>query len=100
MRQRLANALAAVTLAAGVAPAFAQGLFDDNEARRRIELLRQNLETNQRTLEERLTKIEGAASDRGALIELSNQIQALRDDMARQRGQLEVLGNQIDTADK
>lgn len=100
MRHSLAGALAALTLAAAAAPAFAQGLFDDNEARRRIELLRQGIEQNQRSLEERMTKLEGAATDRGALIELSNQLQAIRDDMARMRGQVEVLTNAVETADK
>ena len=96
MRNCLARALFAAALAAAAAPSFAQ-LFDDNEARRRIELLRQSVETSQRTIEERLTKIEGAATDRSALLELSNQLQAMRDDTARMRGQLEVLGNQIES---
>src|SRR5207342_158313 len=100
MRNKLASALAAVALAAAVSPAFAQGLFDDNEARRRVELLRQSIEANQRAIDERLTKIEGAATDRSALLELSSQLQAMRDDTARMRGQLEVLANQIETADK
>jgi tol-pal system protein YbgF len=94
------NLIVAVALASVAAPALAQGLFDDNEARRRVELLRQSIEANQRALDERLTKIEGAATDRSALLELSNQLQAMRDDTARMRGQLEVLGNQIETADK
>ena len=100
MRRGLNRVCLAAALAAAAAPAFAQGLFDDNEARRRVELLRQSIETNQRAMEERLTKIEGAASDRGALIELSTQLEALRGDMSRMRGQIEVIGNQIDTADK
>jgi|KBSMisStaDraftv2_1062788.scaffolds.fasta_scaffold199210_2 tol-pal system protein YbgF len=99
MRNRLARALLAAALAATALPSFAQ-LFDDNEARRRIELLRQSVEANQRSLEERLTKIEGAATDRSALLELSTQLQAIRDDTARMRGQLEVLANQVETADK
>jgi hypothetical protein len=43
-------------------PAFAQ-LFDDNEARRRIELLRQQVEANKKSTEERLLKAEAAAQD-------------------------------------
>jgi tol-pal system protein YbgF len=99
MRNCLAKALLAAALAAAAAPSFAQ-LFDDNEARRRIELLRQSVETSQRTMEERLTKIEGAASDRGAMLELSSQLEALRAEMARMRGQIEVLTNQTEMADK
>jgi tol-pal system protein YbgF len=86
-------------------PAFAQ-LFDDNEARRRIELLRQQVEAMRKSTEERLQKAETAAAaatdqaaDRGAMIELSQQLEALRNDIARMRGQLEVIGNQVETAD-
>jgi tol-pal system protein YbgF len=87
-------------MAAAAVPVFAQGLFDDNEARRRVELLRQSIETSQRAMEERLTKIEGAAGDRGALLDLSGQLEALRGDIARMRGQVEVLSNQLEVADK
>ena len=48
MRKVVKNALATAALAAAAlaaaAPASAQGLFDDNEARRRVELLRQSIE--------------------------------------------------------
>lgn len=90
----------AAALAAAASSGLAQGLFDDNEARRRVELLRQSIETSQRAMEERLTKIEGAASDRGAMIELSSQLEALRTEVARMRGQVEVLTNQTEMADK
>jgi tol-pal system protein YbgF len=86
-------------------PAFAQ-LFDDNEARRRIELLRQQVEADRRNIEARLSKAEEAAqaaadraADRGALLDLASQIETLRGEIARMRGQLEVLGNQAETAE-
>jgi len=100
MRRSLTRVCLAAALAAATAPALAQGLFDDNEARRRIELLRQSIETSQRAMDERLTKLEGAATDRGALLELSSQLEALRGDISRMRGQVEVIANQIETADK
>ena len=81
-------------------PARAQGLFDDNEARRRVDALRQQMDANQRSVEERLGKIESAATDRGAILELSSQINALREELARLRGQVEVLSNQADIAEK
>ncbi|HYR37330.1 MAG TPA: tol-pal system protein YbgF [Burkholderiales bacterium] len=83
--------------------AAAQGLFDDNEARRRIELLRQELAQSQREVTEQLKKLDAAvssASDRSALIQLSTQVEALNNELARMRGQLEVLGNQVETADR
>jgi tol-pal system protein YbgF len=86
-------------------PAFAQ-LFDDNEARRRIELLRQQVEANKKSTEERLLKAEAAAqdasdraADRGAMLELANQIETLRGEIAKMRGQLEVLANTAETAE-
>ena len=87
------------------APAAAQ-LFDDNEARRRIELLRQQVEANRQATEARLSKAEAAAqeatersADRAALLDLASQIESLRGDIARMRGQLEVIGNQADSAE-
>jgi tol-pal system protein YbgF len=91
-RASLAAALAAVLWLPGQAAA----LFDDDEARRRIEALRQQVEANARVLEERLARIE----DRRPLVELSGQIEAVRAELAKMRGQLEVLANQIDSADK
>jgi tol-pal system protein YbgF len=96
----LVGAALACTVAA---PCFAQGLFDDNEARRRVEAVRQQVTENQRLTEERLARIEAAvssATDRGAVLELSSQIDALRQELARMRGQIEVMANQVDTADK
>jgi tol-pal system protein YbgF len=90
----------AILACALAAPASGQGLFDDGEARRRIDALRQQVDANQRTVEERLGKIESAATDRGAILELSSQLEALRNDIARMRGQLEVLSNQAESADK
>jgi tol-pal system protein YbgF len=96
----LAGALLALAFAA---PSFAQGLFDDNEARRRVEALRSQIVENQRIVDERLSKMESAvagATDRSAVLQLSNQIEALRGDIAKMRGQLEVVSNQVETADK
>ena len=92
-----------LALLAGCAVALnaaAQGLFDDNEARRRIELLRQQVDANQKSIEERLAKMEGDAADRRAIIELASQVEALRNEISRMRGQVEVLANQAETAEK
>jgi tol-pal system protein YbgF len=91
-----------VLAAAAAGPSFAQGLFDDNEARRRVELLRQQVEAERKATDARLSKAEAAAdraADRGAILELSAQIEGLREEIARMRGQLEVLGNQAETAE-
>ena len=102
--RRLAGAvLAPLFTLLAAAPCFAQGLFDDNEARRRVEALRQQLVEQNRLIEERMTKVETAvagATDRSAMLDLSSQIEALRADIAKMRGQLEVTANQIEVADK
>src|SRR5581483_9780288 len=90
------RALVAATLLACAGAAQAQGLFDDNEARRRIEVLRQQLEATQKAVDEKLAN----AADRNAILELSRQIDALRNDLAQMRGQIEVLTNQAGTAAK
>jgi len=97
-----ARSLALVLLASSAlaSPAGAQGLFDDNEARRRVDLLRQQVDALQKSMDERLAKIEGDAADRRAIIELASQMEALRAEVARMRGQVEVLTNQLETADK
>jgi len=102
MRGSVVRAAALVALAGALAAsqALAQGLFDDNEARRRIDALRQQVDVNQRAAEERLAKIESAASSRDAILDLSNQIESLKSEIARMRGQLEVLANQAENADK
>jgi tol-pal system protein YbgF len=98
--ERLTRGAAALALALASASTAAQGLFDDNEARRRVDVLRQTIEANQKLIDERLTKLEAGAADRNAMLELASQMNAIRDDLARMRGQLEVLANQAESADK
>jgi len=83
--------------------AAAQGLFDDNEARRRIDLLRQEVTENQRQVAEQLKKLDvvlSSASDRSALLQIATQVETLNNELARMRGQLETLTNQAETADR
>ena len=99
--------LAGFVLSCDIAvPAAVQGLFDDNEARRRIEVLRQQLEQHRQDTAARLEKAEAAAreageraADRNAILDLAQQIESLRTEIARMRGQLEVLNHQAETAE-
>src|SRR5476649_1273417 len=86
--------LLGLCLAAGTVRA---GLFDE-DARREVAALKAQVEANQRTVEERLAKIETLVQDRS--IELSKLIDELKQDLARMRGQVEVLVNQIETLDR
>lgn len=89
--------------AALAAPAGARAaLFNDDEAREQISQLKQRVDADQRAIEERLAKLEAATLERRAgldrsLLDLSGQIEGLRADLARMRGDLEVLVNQIET---
>lgn len=86
MRSRLACAL---FLAAVVLPARA-GLFDDEEARRRIEQVRTELA-------QRLDRLESLS---GSSVQLANQIEQLRGEIAQLRGQIEVLTYELEAAQK
>ena len=97
----MTNRVAVVLLLAACAlPAAGQGLFDDNIARTRIEELRKQIEAAGKALEERIGKVEAAAADRRALLEVASQLEALRGEIARLRGQVEVMQNQVESADK
>ena len=75
------------------APPARAGLFDDDEARRRIDLLRQELSQQGRDNEARIARLEDNIRNIG-VIELVRQIEGLNAEIARLRGQLEVLGNE------
>ena len=88
-------------LAAG--PSQAQ-LFGDDEARRAIIELRERVEVNRRQAEARLDRLtqewtklneDAGASSRRGLLDLSNQIEALRQELARQQGQHEQLARAV-----
>ena len=92
-------ALVAVLLCAA-GPVAHAALFDDEEARARIEVLRKQAAATQQAVDERLAKIEAEVRDRRALVDLAGQIDALKADLARMRGQIEVLLNQAETSEK
>ena len=85
------GALCAAALAAAL-PSRA-GLFDDDEARRRIEALRQELSQQGKDNEARIQRLEETIRNIG-VIELVRQIEALNAEIARLRGQLEVVANE------
>ncbi len=83
-----------VLLAAAALPGPASaGLFDDDEARRRIETLRSELAQQGRDNEARIAKLEEQIRNIG-VVELLRQLEKMNEEMARLRGQLEVLSNE------
>lgn len=91
-RASLSGATAALVLACTALPAVA-GLFDDDEARRRIEMLRSELAQQGRDNEARIAKLEEQIRNIG-VVELLRQLEQVNTELARLRGQLEVIGNE------
>ncbi len=94
-RGRAAKALLCVTLALGFGSAQAS-LLEDDEARKAILELRQRVETMRQAQDERLVELvrksaEESTQWRRSLVELQNQIEALRSELAKLRGQGEQL---------
>jgi tol-pal system protein YbgF len=92
----------AAALALGAAVAFAllsfstgarAGLFDDDEARRRVDALRKELAQQGTDNEARIAKLEEQIRNIG-VVEVLQQMEELKQEIARLRGQLEVLGNE------
>jgi tol-pal system protein YbgF len=85
--------LAACALACAVVLPARAGLFDDDEARRRVELLRQELMQQGKDNEARIAKLEESIRNIG-VVELLRQIDQLNAEIAALRGQIEVLTNE------
>lgn len=68
------------------------GLFEDDEARRAILELRQKFDSSQLELKK---SGDESAQLRRSLLDLSNQIEVLRNDLARMRGQDEQLAREV-----
>jgi len=72
------------------------GLFEDDEARKAILEMRQRLDVSQQRMTDDLRKAnEDNAQLRRSLLELSGQIDALRNEMAQMRGQGEQVTRQL-----
>lgn len=88
------GALALVVLLGGSQLCFA-GLFSDDEANRKIAELQQKVQS----LEERIGKLENVTRSQG-LLDLLSQVEAMKADMSKLRGQLEVQTHDIDITQK
>lgn len=92
-----ASVACAVMLVTAVAPARA-GLFDDDVARQQVAAQQKridDLKQQNEALVARLAKLEDALKNQPVL-ELVSQIELLRQELNSLRGQIEVLGNNID----
>src|SRR5262245_59910491 len=104
MQLRLALA-ALATWAALVTSAAHAALFDDDEARKQINQLKNQTETRQKSIEERLSAIDARlgqldSTGQNRVVDLAQLIDSLKQDMAKLRGQIEVLANQTETLER
>lgn len=85
-----------ILASAALWPLQAQALFGDDEARKAIIELRQKVEVNRQLADTAATESsEGHALTRRSLLDLSNQIEQLRAELARLRGQNEQLAREV-----
>ena len=89
-------AAACLALAAWLPLQSHAGILDDNEARKAILDLRVKLDALSSDLNGRLD----AKADKSAALEMVNQNEQIRSEIAQLRGQLEVLSNEITTIQK
>jgi tol-pal system protein YbgF len=93
------GAVAALSIAWLLALPARAALFDDDEARRRIEQTNLRLAQVQKQIEDRLASLELQLKNQG-LVELFGQVEQLKSDVARLRGQIEVLNNESEQTQK
>src|SRR5260221_49443 len=80
-------------------------LFDDDEARKQICKLRNQVEARQKAIEERLSAIDARlgtldSSGQNRIVDLAQLIESLKQDVAKLRGSIEVLSNQTETLER
>jgi tol-pal system protein YbgF len=99
-RARLGAVLAPLVLTLAVVAQLAlvparAALFDDDEARKRIEALRGRVEQ----IDQRLGGLESTVKSQG-LVDLLRDIEQIKNDIAKLRGQFEVVSYELDQAQK
>ncbi len=92
MRSTTSCLLACVVLGL-CAPAARAGLFDDDEARRQIVELRKQLADQKQATDDKLVRLDESIKSLG-VIQLLQQIEVLNTEIAKLRGQIEVLNFQ------
>ncbi|MEP7329144.1 MAG: tol-pal system protein YbgF [Betaproteobacteria bacterium] len=75
---------------AALAHSAQAGMFDDEEARKKITQTNERIDALQKDLDARLAALDQQIKSQG-LVDLFNQVEAIKSDIARIRGQVEVL---------
>jgi tol-pal system protein YbgF len=92
-------AVAAALMGLLLSASVQAGIFDDEEARKQVLQLRSQMADTQRALELRIGELEAQARNR-SIIDLFNQVETLKAEFARLRGQLELLQNEMENTQK
>lgn len=98
IRHSLAIALVSLVSIAASTTAHA-GLFDDDEARKQIKQLSEKVDAQNKENDARMQKLDESIKNIG-VIQLLNQIELLNSEIAKLRGQVEVLANQNEQLQK
>lgn len=96
----VAPAVLALLVAAQIALAPAHAaLFDDDEARKRIDVLKDRVDQLESSLNQRVTTLESTVKSQG-LVDLLHDVEEIKADIAKLRGQYEVLTYELEQAQK
>lgn len=76
------------------------GLFDDDEARKAILDLRAKIEALSKQIDTKIDEASQTKADKSAVLDLVNQNEQLRQEIAKLRGQFEVLANDLSNAQR
>jgi tol-pal system protein YbgF len=99
-RAAIGPLVVALAMAVQLASAPARGaLFDDDEARRRIEELRARVAQLEGSINQRLGALEDTVKGQG-LLDMLHDVEQLKSDLAKLRGQYEVLTYELEQAQK
>lgn len=100
--RRLTPTLVMSAVLLGASQMACAGLFSDEEAHKKIQSLTQDnqkLQQDIKTLEERVAKLDAQLRSQG-LLDLLQQMEALKAELAKVRGQTEVNSHAVETAEK
>ena len=98
-RQSLPRSVVAVAIGLLLSVSAHSGLFDDEEARKQIVQLRSQMADTQRAIDARVGELEAQAKNR-SIIDLFNQVEILKTEFAKLRGQIELLQNEMENTQK
>jgi tol-pal system protein YbgF len=100
--RRLPQSVLLSALLLGTSQWASAGLFTDEDAQKKIQVLtqeNQKLRQDIKTLEERVGKLDGQLQSQG-LLDLVQQLEALKAELAKIRGETEVNSHAVETAEK